>query len=279
MDSNWPICELRDEMGYTVLHHAVLVSIDGKVEEIIRIAKQKDGLTSQDIEKWVNAITYCHEWTALHFCSFSGHLNSAYSLIEHRADVFAINKAGLNMLHVAAQGDAGATLYLFWLIGLDINQTDNRGSTPLIWACYSESETAVDYILNFAGPDLNIQDVDGNAAIHFAVKTAENMESTRCIRALLMYGAEYNVQNKKGHLPKDLTAEYYDESNASRISKMFDGADKLKLKFIKSEFENITQEAHRRNSVLETNGPALRLVKINKSKRTLREVKRNYTTM
>lgn len=102
MDSNWPICDLRDEQGYTVLHHAVLVAIDGKVEHIIKVAKEKDGMTSRDIEKWVNLTTYDEKWTALHFCSFSGHLNSAYCLIENKADVFAINKNGLNMLHCAA---------------------------------------------------------------------------------------------------------------------------------------------------------------------------------
>ena len=83
------------------------------------------------------------------------------------------------MLHVAAQGDSATTLYLFWLLGLDINAVDQRGSTPLIWASYSQAETVLQYIVNFSGPMLDIQDDHGNTALHFAVKTAENMESTR----------------------------------------------------------------------------------------------------
>ena len=102
MESNWPIYKLKDEKGYTVLHHAVLVAIDGKVAKIIEVAKEKNNMTPAQIEAWVNAVTECEQWTALHFSSFSGHLNSAYTLIENRADVFAVNKNGLNMLHVAA---------------------------------------------------------------------------------------------------------------------------------------------------------------------------------
>ena len=146
------------------------------------------------------------------------------------------------MLHVAAQGDAATTLYLFWLIGLDINATDNRGSTPLIWACYSQSQTAVEYILNFAGPDLNIQDLDGNAAIHFAVKTAEEMETTYCVRALLMYGADSQLKDKKGRTPWDLTEDYMDEGNTNRISKMIDDADNIKLKFVSTGLDSISEE-------------------------------------
>lgn len=84
------------------MHHAVLTAIDGKVSKIIEIAKHRDNMSPEDIEKWVNATTSDEKWTALHFSSFSGHLNSAYALIENRANVFAINKNGLNMLHVAA---------------------------------------------------------------------------------------------------------------------------------------------------------------------------------
>ena len=59
MDSNWPIWKLKDDKGYTVLHHAVLVGIDGKVAKIIEIAKAKDKMSSKEVENWVNAVTDC----------------------------------------------------------------------------------------------------------------------------------------------------------------------------------------------------------------------------
>ena len=131
----------------------------------------------------------------MHFCSFTGHIDSAYTLIDNHADIFAININQLNMLHVAAQGDSASTLYLFWLLGIDINARDKHGSSPLIWACYTQSETVLQYILNFTGPEINKQDNDGNTALHFAVKTAEEMETTRMVRSLLMYGAKTNIKN------------------------------------------------------------------------------------
>lgn len=61
------------------------------------------------------------------------------------------------MLHVAAQGDAAVSLYLFKELGLDINKKDFRDSTPLHWACYSQSEIALSYLLAW-NPKLDIQD-------------------------------------------------------------------------------------------------------------------------
>jgi len=57
-------------------------------------------------------------------------------LISFGADKDALTATGLNMLHVAAQGDSASSLYFFKEMGLDINTADRRGSTPLHWACF-----------------------------------------------------------------------------------------------------------------------------------------------
>lgn len=114
-----------DDNGFTLLHHAVLISKDGKVKTLIDFARDENGASDVEIETWVNKKTKVKLWTALHFSSFTGHLDSAYSLIDNRADIFATNENNLNMLHVAAQGDSASTLYLFWLLGLDINAIDD----------------------------------------------------------------------------------------------------------------------------------------------------------
>ena len=43
---------------------------------------------------------------------------------------------GLNVMHVAAQGDQAYSLTYFRECGLDINSKDDEGCTPLHWACY-----------------------------------------------------------------------------------------------------------------------------------------------
>ena len=85
----------------------------------------------------MNVKTFDEQWTALHYASFSGNLDAIYTLLENKADMFALNINKLNMLHVACQGDNPAPLYLFKMLGLNLNVPDKRGSTPLLWACYS----------------------------------------------------------------------------------------------------------------------------------------------
>jgi len=91
----------------------------------------------------------------MHYGSFSGNLDAIYSLIENGADIFEVNAQKLNMLHVAAQGDCPPPVYLFNLLGIDINSKDSRGSSPLHWACYSYSELTCIYLLAMK-PDVNV---------------------------------------------------------------------------------------------------------------------------
>ena len=85
------------------------------------------------------------------------------------------NQFGLNVLHIAAQGDMPISLYFFHKVkNMDINSLDARGSTPLHWACFSCSELALIYILAWIKPkDLEMQDTDGYTALHLAVKSSE----------------------------------------------------------------------------------------------------------
>ena len=150
-----PITSLYDDNYMTLLHHAVLKGIDGKVELIIDLAKQDESYHRDLFHEWINHKTNGEGWTALHYASFQGNVDAIHALVKHEARAFEINNNGLNMLHVAAQGDVALPLYLFMKKGLNINSKDKRGSTPLHWACYSQSETAIAYLLAW-NPDVNV---------------------------------------------------------------------------------------------------------------------------
>lgn len=92
-------------------------------------------------------MTLKDEFTPLHFASYKGHLDSINTLMRHGADKNALTATGLNMLHTAAQGDSASSLYLFKELGLNIDSSDKRGSTPLHWACFRQSEIALGYLL------------------------------------------------------------------------------------------------------------------------------------
>lgn len=115
------------------------------------------GLTaarSNALTEWVNTPTD-ESFTALHFATYHGNFKLIKTMVdEMSADIHAKNMYGANVLHIAAQGDQPCPLYYFVKIRhMDINIFDNRGSTPLHWACYSKSEYALSYILAM-NPDL-----------------------------------------------------------------------------------------------------------------------------
>ena len=88
-------------------------------------------------------------------------------------------------------------------MGIDLNSVDERGSTPLHWASYSSSETALAYLLSYCD-NVNIQDSEGYTPLHLAVKNVENLEMTRVVRALLIKGAKTDIKNNEGKNPIDL---------------------------------------------------------------------------
>ena len=84
-------------------------------------------------------------------------MNMIRMLVKYGADIHAQNKQGINMLHVAAQGDSPVSMAYFLQNNLDINSCDYRLSTPLHWACFSGAELTLNYIIAWGG-DLNARD-------------------------------------------------------------------------------------------------------------------------
>ena len=117
-----------------------------------------DTLNRQALQNWVNTPTD-EKFTALHFATYHGNFELVQLMTDQMgADMHAKNVYGANVLHIASQGDAPCPLYYFAKIkNMNINEVDNRGSTPLHWACYSKAEYALSYILAM-GPNLEARD-------------------------------------------------------------------------------------------------------------------------
>lgn len=54
---------------------------------------------------WINAKTKEDGFAALHFASFRGNIAVINVLLESGADMYQRNNYGINVMHVAAQGD------------------------------------------------------------------------------------------------------------------------------------------------------------------------------
>jgi ankyrin repeat protein len=63
------------------------------------------------------------------------------------ANIVAVTKSGLNVLHMAAQSDA-LDSFIHFYTKIDINSTDNKGMTPLHWAAYLSSEKVASLLMS-----------------------------------------------------------------------------------------------------------------------------------
>lgn len=84
-----------------------------------------------------------------------------------------------------------------------LSETDNRGSTPLHWACYSKSEFALAYLLAM-DLELEAKDEAGFTALHLAIRTVGELNTTRPVRSLLLKGASRKAVTNKGESCTDL---------------------------------------------------------------------------
>lgn len=171
------------------------------------------------LKNWANVKTTEDEFSALHMAAFSGKFSIVKMLIDIKANIYAVNKDGLNMLHTAAQGDQAFMLYYFKNLDLDINSKDNRGSTPLHWACFSKSEIAISYLLAW---DVRINEPDqrGLTPLHLAVKAVNELNTTRPVRALLISGASRKVEDKIKRKPIDLIEEVDDSKLRAELKEI-----------------------------------------------------------
>ena len=120
----------------------------------------------ETIREWVNFPSRGDEgFYPLHFASFHGNVKLIQLLVKCGANVFARNKQGINMLHVAAQGDRAYSLTYFKNKNVNLTEIDGEKSTPLHWACFAGSDTAIYYLLAW-GLDVNTTDNLGNTALH-----------------------------------------------------------------------------------------------------------------
>ena len=74
---------------------------------------------------------------------------------------------------MAAQGDAARSIYIFAQTKrININKPDKKGATPLHWACQSNSEMAITYLLSMKA-DFDVQDQQGFTPLHLAVQNSD----------------------------------------------------------------------------------------------------------
>ena len=127
-------------------------------------------------------------------------------LIKARANVGATCLNGKNALMMLAEHSdtpeaAEENAEKAWLLieaGLDINATDNSGSTAMIYAIHNRADNRFIQMLIEAGADLNVMNRYDESALWILVREERALDT---LALLLQNGADANLKNKDGLSP------------------------------------------------------------------------------
>ena len=170
-------------------------------------------------------------YNALLYSAFRGNLEIFNKLMEIGADISLTNSSGLNVLHLASQGNyPNIIVFLIEKYFVDINSRDNKGNTALHWAVYKNSKQAVDYLVYY-NIDINIKDNDGETALGIAMSKGNNYLIKRFnddFNALVNKNLEEKMEIKE----VDEESEF-DNCNNQDIQLNDNGNKKIKNNFFK----------------------------------------------
>jgi palmitoyltransferase len=135
---------------------------------------------------WVNSRSE-DDFTPLHFTCYRGNLvrpmqRLARALVECGADVTAVNREGLQPVHIAAQGDQ--VIEYLHTIGVSMDSLDLNGFAPIHWSAFLGNELAT-MLLLARGVSVSIKEQNGNDPLHLATQSG----NARVVRHLLLRGA------------------------------------------------------------------------------------------
>ncbi|KAG8161277.1 hypothetical protein KVR01_009541 [Diaporthe batatas] len=86
--------------------------------------------------------------TPLHIAAALGHMTVTQTLVRHRADVNAVDKAGLSPLHYATRNGHTEVMEELLKNGADVDSLDADGCTPLYRAAETGNNAMVERLLS-----------------------------------------------------------------------------------------------------------------------------------
>ena len=196
-DTNDKVWEFLDKEGNTGIILACNLDFDEITSTLLKFINEK--LSHQDIKTLVNERAD-NGFTALHYAAYRGNLKNIEILIKNGANPVIKNENGLNVMHLAAQGNQVCVLLYFNLYHEFCYETlDNANSTPLHWASYSGSNEAFDFLVA-NDVDINSRDKDGSTPLHLAALS----EKKKIASKLIKLECDWNIKDLNGRTAQDV---------------------------------------------------------------------------
>ena len=136
-------------------------------------------------------------------------------LIREGVDVNQKDKDGITPLHSAVANERRTTRPIIALLkaGADINAQDSLGSTPLLYSLYSFGNSDYSRLLIEYKADVNIARNNGTTPLH----EAAGQTNTDILKLLLEKGADPNAVNDRGETPFMLAVRNAQDVDAVRL--------------------------------------------------------------
>ena len=176
LEENLKPWEFIEEDGYTgrnkpfmiALHKASFMDLYKSIVEMIESFKLRKDFNKTVLRNWINRKSN-HGYTAILFASYRGNIDTIKYLIDNGADIYSINEQGINVIHMASQGNQPSSIVYFKeKYNYDLMSVDEVGSTALHWACYTGSEDAFNFLLSY-NVNINSEDNEGLTSLHLAI--------------------------------------------------------------------------------------------------------------
>ena len=141
----YKVLQLTDNLGFTILIKVASLNSYEDCLEIIDIIINK--FTKFEFLLYINQKNI-RGFTALHYACYNGNIKLIKLLVNNGADINIVNNNGLNILHLATQGNQTTPLYYFiHKYKMNINSIDNLGNSCLHWACFYHNDKALNFLL------------------------------------------------------------------------------------------------------------------------------------
>jgi ankyrin repeat protein len=130
----------------------------------------------------------------LHYACAAGFDAVVRLFLEFGADVTSY-LTGYAPVEIAARAGHIAVIKVLMEFGADVNEAGKGGSPPLVSAAAAGHLPCVDYLVSELGANLAQSDMQGQSALHVAVKLVEPLP---CIHYLLRAGINSKMVNSQG---------------------------------------------------------------------------------